>query len=114
MEIVIYDRVGIGRVVFTRRGDKQMAQFAVGFSCSVVFVCCTRIVGVLIFFGALRLTEADAAVVVVVRQYREQQKREPCEYNEGICNPFFHNRGRLSSVKNTEFFIKIVSQKNFI
>lgn len=71
MKIVIYDRVGIGRVVFTRRGDKQMAQFAVGFSRSVVFMCRTRIVGALFFFGALRLAKTDASVVVVVRQYGE-------------------------------------------
>lgn len=79
MKIVIYDRVGIGRVVFTRRGDEKMTQFTIGDRCSIVFMGRARIVGCLFFFDAFGSTETDASVVVMVRQYGEQQKCKPCK-----------------------------------
>lgn len=79
MKIVIDDRIGIGRVALSRRGDEEVAQFAIGNRRSVVFVSSTSIVGRLALFGALRGTETDTSVVVVVRQYGEQQKCKPCK-----------------------------------
>ena len=79
MKIVIDDRIGIGRVALSRRGDEEVAQFAIGDRRSVVFVSSTSIVGRLVLFGTLRRTETDTSVVVVVRQYGEQQQRKPCK-----------------------------------
>lgn len=70
MKIVIDDRIGICRVALSRRGDEEVAQFAIGDHRSVVFVSSTS-VGRLVLFGALRGTETDTSVVVVVRQYGE-------------------------------------------
>lgn len=79
MKIVIDDRIGIGRMALSRRGDEEVAQFAIGNRRSVVFVSSTSIVGRLALFSALRRIETDTSVVVVVRQYGEQQQRKPCK-----------------------------------
>lgn len=79
MEIVIYNRIGIGRMIFTRRGDEKMTQFTIGDRCSIVFMGRARIVGCLFFFDAFGSTETDASVMVMVRQYGEQQKCKPCK-----------------------------------
>lgn len=79
MKIVIDDRIGIGCMALSRRGDEEVAQFAIGDRRSVVFVSSTSIVGRLALFGALRRTETDTSIVVMVRQYGEQQQRKPCK-----------------------------------
>lgn len=79
MKIVIDDRIGIGCMALSRRGDEEVAQFAIGDRRSVVFVSSTSIVGRLVLFGTLRRTETDTSVVVVVWQYGEQQQRKPCK-----------------------------------
>lgn len=79
MKIMIDDRISIGRVALSRRGDEEVAQFAIGDRRSVVFVSSTSIVGCLFFFDAFGSTETDASVMVMVRQYREQQKCKPCK-----------------------------------
>ena len=79
MKIVIDDRVGIGRMALSRRGDEEVTQLTIGNRRSVVFVSSTSIVGRLVLFGALRGTEIDTSIVVMVRQYGEQQQRKPCK-----------------------------------
>ena len=79
MKIVIDDRIGIGRMALSRRGDEEVTQLTIGNRRSVVFVSSTSIVGRLALFGTLRRTETNTSVVVVVRQYGEQQQRKPCK-----------------------------------
>lgn len=79
MKIVIDDRIGIGRMALSRRGDEEVTQLTIGNRRSVVFVSSTSIVGRLALFGALRRTEIDTSIVVMVRQYGEQQKCKPCK-----------------------------------